>query len=254
MRIAIVSTPRSGNTWVRGVLRDALALPEFAVHNYRDLPPVLPAQTILQLHWYREPGFQALLRESEFKVIVLGRHPLDVLLSVLHFVRREPLTARWLEGNAQIPANLSQETPTSKGFERYAMSWGAENLLSISYQWWFEASAIRVRYEELVLNPEASFRKLISDLGGGSTRLGDALAANSLEVLQATPNRHGWQGTPNLWRQLIPPAVARRIRDRHARVFETLGYRVPRYFLTRRHAQQVWSHLSSGTGLVNAAY
>jgi hypothetical protein len=245
LRIAIVSTPRSGNTWVRGVLRDALALHELAVHNYRELPPVLPEQFILQLHWYREPGFQAFLRDGGFKVIVLGRHPLDVLLSVLHFVRREPLTARWLEGNAEIPPNLSAEKPFSGGFERYATSWGAENLLSVSYQWWLDTSATHVRYEDLVRNPQAAFRRLISDLGGSCAKLDDALAAHSIEVLRATPNRHGWQGTPGLWRQLIPPVIARRIQRRHARVFHTLGYRVPLYVLTRRQAEQAWARLAS---------
>ena len=244
MRIAIVSTPRSGSTWVRGVLRDALALPELAVHNYRDLPSVLPDQAVLQLHWYREPGFQAFLREGGFKVIVLGRHPLDVLVSVLHFVRREPLTARWLEGNAEIPPDLHAEKPFSDGFERYATSWGAENLLSVSYQWWFDNSTIRLHYENLARNPQAVFRTLLSDLGGSCARLDDALAANSIDVQRATPNRHGWQGTPGLWRQLILPVAARRIQRRHARVFETLGYRVPLYALTRRQAEQAWTRLA----------
>lgn len=245
MRIAIIGTPRSGNTWVRRVLRDALALPELAVHNYRDLPSALPDRAILGLHWYREPGFQAFLREGGFKVIVLGRHPLDVLVSVLHFVRHEPLTARWLEGNAELPPNLSAEKPFSAGFERYATSWGAENLLSVSYQWWFDSAAIRVRYEDLVRDPQAAFQGLIRGLGGGCAGLDGALAANSLDVLRATPNRHGWQGTPGLWRRLIPPATARRIRRRHARVFETLGYRVPFYVLTRQQAEQAWARLAS---------
>ena len=244
MRIAIVSTPRSGNTWVRHVLRDALALSDFAVHNYRDLPAVLPERVILQLHWYREPGFQAFLRDSGFRVVVLGRHPLDVLLSVLHFVRREPLTARWLEGNAELPPDLASETPFSDGFERYATSWGAENLLSISYQWWFEPSAVRSRYDDLVGHPQAAFQRLVADLGGDCSRLEAALATTSFEVLRATPNRHGWQGTPELWRQLILPAAARRIQQRHARVFEALGYRVPFYCLTKRHAEQAWARLA----------
>ncbi len=245
MRIALIGTPRSGNTWARRVLRDALALPELAVHNYRDLPSNLPDRAILGLHWYREPGFQTFLREGGFKVAVLGRHPLDVLLSVLRFVRHEPLTARWLEGNAEIPLSLRAETPFSDGFEHYATSWGAENLLSVSYQWWFDGLAIHVHYEDLVRHPQAAFRGLISDLGGCCARLDDALTANSIEVLRATPNRHAWQGTPGLWRQLIPPAAARRIRRRHARVFETLGYRVPPYFLTRQRAEQTWLRLTS---------
>ena len=243
MRIAIIGTPRSGNTWVRSVLRDALDLPEFAVHNYRDLPPVLPERAILQLHWYREPGFQAFLHGNGFRTVVLARHPLDVLLSVLHFVRHEPRTSRWLEGNVELPAALSSGSPVSEAFERYATSWGAENLLSVSCQWWLDSAATRMRYEDLVDDPRRAFRHLIGALGGEDGRLDAALAGNGFDVFRRTPNRHGWQGTPGLWRRLIPPAVARRIRSRHARVFDTLGYRVPRYVLTRRQARQTWTHL-----------
>jgi hypothetical protein len=34
LRIAVISSPRSGNTWVRSVLGDILGLQQFAVHNY----------------------------------------------------------------------------------------------------------------------------------------------------------------------------------------------------------------------------
>jgi hypothetical protein len=60
---------------------------------------------------------------------MLARHPLDVLVSMLNFIRHEPLTARWLEGNAEIPKTLVGQAPTSENFLNYAMSWGAENLL-----------------------------------------------------------------------------------------------------------------------------
>ena len=137
-RIAIISTPRSGNTWVRSVLAHALTLEEIAVHNPRDIQDVLPQRLILQVHWYREPNFQAFLRNEGFQVLVLRRHPLDVLLSVLSFVQREPGVARWLEGNTGLPAGLAKLTPVSPDFAAYATSFGAENLLSISYQWCHE--------------------------------------------------------------------------------------------------------------------
>jgi hypothetical protein len=56
MRIAILSTPRSGNTWVRRVLADIYDLTELAVHNPADIPVEIPERAILQLHWYREPS------------------------------------------------------------------------------------------------------------------------------------------------------------------------------------------------------
>jgi hypothetical protein len=244
MRIAVTSTPRSGNTWVRGVLRDALDLEELAVHNYLDLPDVLPERVVLQIHWYREPNFQKFLRDNGFRIVVLGRHPLDVLLSVLHYVRHEPLTTRWLEGNVELPDDFSAETPYSEGFRTYATSWGAENLLSISYQWWLDRDAIRVRYEDLVQEPRDVFSGLIHQLGGHPGKLDQVIASHPLSLYKATPNRQGWQGMPGLWRQLILPSFARQIRHRHERVFETLGYHLRPYILTRRQAERNWIRLA----------
>lgn len=243
MRIAIISTPRSGNTWVRRVLRDTLQLEEIAAHNPREVPDLLPARVVIQLHWYREPNLQAFLHAQGFRIVVLGRHPLDVLISVLHFVRHEPLTARWLEGNAELPADLGRHSPASEPFLRYATSWGAENLLSISYQWCHEPEVIRVRYEDLVYDPVTVFEHLITQLGGSTDELKSALNASRFEVFQATPNRHGWQGTPNLWQQLLPPFSARCIRQRHRAVFEKLGYNIPFYLLSRGTATRNWERL-----------
>jgi hypothetical protein len=244
MRIAIIGTPRSGNTWTRYVLRDALDLSDHSVHNYRDLPETLDDRAIVQIHWPREPGLQSFLRDNAFRVVVPKRHPLDVLLSVLHFVRREPLTARWLEGNVELPVTLAGETPCSPGFEQYALSWGAENLLSVSYQWSFDARSVLVEYESLVRNPGQSFSHLIETLGGDPSNISRALSANAFESLQNTPNRHGWQGNPGLWRSLIPWRAARRIQDRHRRVFSQLGYDVPFYMLSRRQAEAQWRRLA----------
>ena len=93
LRIAVIGTPRCGNTWVRSVLGDILKLEQLAVHNYTELQSI-PDRAIVQLHWYREPRFQRFLRDYGFKTLVLTRHPLDVPVSILNFIRYEPLTAR----------------------------------------------------------------------------------------------------------------------------------------------------------------
>ena len=127
-RIAIISTPRSGNTWVRSVLAHALTLEEIAVHNPRDIQDVLPQRLILQVHWYREPNFQAFLRNEGFQVLVLRRHPLDVLLSVLSLVQREPGVARWLEGKYGAAGGIGEAAHAGVSWNSAASatSFGAE--------------------------------------------------------------------------------------------------------------------------------
>ena len=101
LRLAVVSTPRSGNTWFRRLAAAAYRLDEWAVHNPRDLDWAgLSSRCILQIHWHRAEPFLSLLERYQFRVAVLSRHPLDVLISILHFAPHEPDTARWLEGEA----------------------------------------------------------------------------------------------------------------------------------------------------------
>ena len=244
MRVAILSTPRSGNTWVRRVLADLYDLAEIAVHDPAEIPAELPSRVILQLHWYREPGLQRWLREHGFRILVIARHPLDVLLSVLHFVRHEPETARWLDGNAELPPGLGQASPTSPLFAEYAQSWGAENLLGISTAWWQDRDALRTRYEALVQDPQQAFGSLIARLGATHKPLDAALERARLAVWQATWNHHGWRGQPGLWRALLPPRTAWRIYRRHARVFHVLGYKVAPYMLSARYAEHRWRELA----------
>jgi hypothetical protein len=242
-RVAIVSTPRSGNSWVRSVLRDALSLQEIAVHNPRDIPSDLPERVVLQIHWYREPNFQHYLEANGFRRLVISRHPLDVLISAWHFAPYEPLTARWLEGNAELPSDIVNHSPASRAFVSYATSWGAENLLSISYQWWHDPAAIRFRYEDLVHDPMSGFAGIIRSLGGCPHQVPAALERNRLAVFQGTPNRHAWRALPGLWRTMITPAAALRIWWRHKQVFKTLGYGLPVSIVGRHSATRAWERL-----------
>lgn len=219
-----------------------MGLQEIAVHNYRDVDFV-PAKCAFQLHWYREPNFQAFLAEHQFQVISVARHPLDVLISVLHFVRYEPDTAKWLEGNCDLPQKLGGQSPASEQFLDYALGFGSENLLCVTYQWWHDPSAIKVRYEDLVAAPEREAARLFELLNVSDERISEALAANSLDMFKALPNRHGWQGRPGLWRELIPFENAAAIFARHQRVFDKLGYALERTQLSREEAESNWAGL-----------
>ena len=225
------------------VLARVLNLQEIAVHNWRDIPSELPKDCILHIHWYREPNFQSFLRENEFRLIALARHPLDVLLSVLHFIRHEPLTTRWLEGNCEIPSELTSSSPVSASFNRYATSWGAENLLSISYQWWLDPSALRIRYEDFAIDPEREFTAIVKAFVKSADGLEAVLGEINFKTFQAMPNHHGWQGKPGAWRGLLPGASALRIYARHRRVFNVLGYAIPLSLTSNTNAKRNWEQI-----------
>ena len=103
LRLAVISTPRSGNSWLRHMLAQTFELDQIIVHLPDEIPwDNLPARAIVQLHWPADDAaFAARLAEHGFRVVVSARHPLDVLISILAFCQHDDSTLRWLGGAAQ---------------------------------------------------------------------------------------------------------------------------------------------------------
>ena len=104
VRAVIVSTPRSGNTWLRSLLANAYALEharneELWAHTPEGFPwSELPRRCVMQLHWEPDKAFQRLLRTQGVRPIAVARHPLDVLISILQLSQHSTETACWLRG------------------------------------------------------------------------------------------------------------------------------------------------------------
>ncbi len=102
-RIAIVSTPRTGNTWLRRMLDSVYSLPQVVANFPHDIDwQQLPERCILQHHWDADPELRAKLEAHRFRIITLSRHPLDVLISILHFASVHPDTGTWFAGAAAV--------------------------------------------------------------------------------------------------------------------------------------------------------
>ena len=247
LRIAVISTPRSGNTWQRYLLADIYNAQQIAVHtpNYIDWESLPQGNLILQLHWHRTPEFVRTLRQYGFKVVVLQRHPLDVLLSILQFASYEPQTARWLDGEAGDESFIYGCKPTSPEFLCYATGPRSRALLSVSAEWCRDPEAIVLRYEDVVKDTQIAMTNLIARLGPPCADLLDVINKNTLNALRrTTTNGHFWQGSPGLWRELLPVDIALDIASVHRKVFDELGYECnPDKTLQNNEADMKWAAL-----------
>lgn len=199
--------------WLRRLLRATYGLEERSAFTPDEVDwDALPERCVLQLHWHRTPEFRARLERSGFSVVVLARHPLGVLLSILHFAQHEPLTDRWLGGENGDESILRGANPVSAAFVEYARSPRAQALLSVTGEWWDHADA-SVRYESLVESPAAELARIVEALGAlPLVEPAQAVESARFERLQEeAPNQHFWQGQVGLWSELLPTATALQI-------------------------------------------
>jgi hypothetical protein len=225
LRIAVVSTPRAGNTWVRHLLGTAYRVPHLARHFMTDVDwAELPPEVVLQLHWRRTPEFAAALEKQGFRVVTVARHPLDVLISILHFCIYESESEQWLLGAGGSEADIFGAMPRSRTFVEYAKGLRAAELLAVTPDWWNQPGVVGVRYEDLVADTASELRRLEEVFGpircGSIEEAVEACAMGRLQ--QRTTNNHFWQGRPGLWRHLLPPADVTEI----AAALPNLGYAI----------------------------
>jgi hypothetical protein len=247
LRIAVISSPRSGNTWLRSLLADAYGLEDFAFHNPAEADwSLLPRGCVLQIHWHRTPSFLRTLNDAGFRVVTMMRHPLDVLLSVLQFCQYDRSTLRWLDGENGNERPIYGVMPGSAAFVEYATGRRAAALLSVGTEWWRAPDVCRVRYEDLVADPVGELDRLIRDLGRPSLRPTDEVAGRATVAelrARCQADHHCWQGRPGLWRLLLTTDVARTIARAHPGAF-AFGYACdPDESLTPAHADAHWVHL-----------
>ena len=226
LRLAVVSTPRTGNMWLRRLLVPLFGLEERSAHTPDEVGwESLPERCALQLHWPRKRGFVRTLERYGFQVLVLARHPLDVLVSILHFAVHEPETARWLDGAFGDERSIIGSDPTSRAFRSYAASRRARALIDVSSGWW-ERGLVSTRYEDLVASPVAELERIVDAVGVtpklSPQRVFERVTFDSLRNEAA--NQHFWQGRPNHWRELLPATIATEIGRRHSTVIRRLGY------------------------------
>jgi len=227
LRIALLGTPRSGNTWLRFLLGAAAGIPTCAVHELTDaMLTDLPPECIVQIHWRRDPEFLKLLAANGFRVLTIARHPFDVLISIVQFAIHESESDRWLCGRGGDESGLFGALPRSRAFVEYATGDRARELFGITGDWWTHPGAVTARYEDIVRDPVGELGRLLAAFSPESNAdLAEVVARHDLQQLRKTSfNNHFWKGQPGLWRHLLPAAEARDIADAHAWHLQLLGY------------------------------
>lgn len=249
LRLAVISTPRSGNTWTRELLGSLYELEQIPVHTPEEVDwEDLPRRCVIQIHWYPNEPFLELLERHGIRVVVLARHPFDVLMSWLNYVYYTHQEGYCPGGGACPDCSIVGVLPRSQAFLEWTRTDYARGFVFHSPSWWIRPGVLRIRYEDLVADPAGSLARVADEIGERLRRpIAEVVEANAIG--RKKPGNevwhfHYWQGQPGLWRELIPAAEARSIAASLPQPFEMLGYSCdPNEQLEPIQADQNWTRL-----------
>lgn len=226
LRIAILSTPKTGNTWLRWLLHYAFDLPIIDLPDVWDAssPPAVPARFVTHQHLMPCEDLLRWLTENKVVVLTTIRHPADAFLSWLHY-------AQWHDiGDRDIRTALRGEYGRpGKNTLRY-LQYGFPQVYALSRSW-SRLGAHVVRYEDMLSDPVAQLHRLKSTLGVTGDESAFRTAAflskpDNLVRLGGVDQRHLRSCTSRRWVKELPPTMVQLMQclDPYRAMAADLGY------------------------------
>jgi hypothetical protein len=157
LKIVILSSPKTGNTWLRWLLHYAygLRIVELPLHWAPGCANDLPPRFVTHQHLFPGESLVRWLVESRAVVLTTIRHPADTFLSLFHY-------AKWHEtGPAAAILKQDGDRP-GKNALRY-VNYSFPQVYAISLAWARLGSHV-VRYEDLLVDPLSQLRDVTSKI------------------------------------------------------------------------------------------
>ena len=229
LKILIVSTPRTGNTWLQHLLATAYNLPVVDFVRQGSWEEV-ERQTIdgSNSSWigkyHLRPQEDSFDWAREFNVVLITtvRHPADTLVSLYHYVQN-------LADRVQIDAeavrlllapaaerNNSAKIPLSEGLETYVRRKFFHSL-NFSIGWLHSGLSYGLRYEDLWHSPVVTLKALTDRIYPISeAAVEDAVEQCRIDTLRQAAGVGGAffrAGGVGGWKSSLPPAIVQLFRE-----------------------------------------
>ncbi len=229
MKIIIVGTPKTGNTWVKHLLGDLYNLPIVTLKPDFDADEAAAAGPNWISHQHYLPK-QALLNWAKANGVIFItaiRHPADVLISLWHHIQKR----KGKNADIRQGASILGETREIGGETTLSF---VENdfhvYLNLSIAWLQVPGAIALRYEDLWTQPLETLRRLTDTIEPRSLEsLKLSLCACELGLMQQLLDPEKKlirQGGTGAWRQVLPKNIKAALAqiDPYPTQFAALGY------------------------------
>lgn len=203
-RVALASFPRSGNTWLRGLIEAATGRPTGSIYNDRVMTRSDEGVVIKTHAWDMHRYTHAIL---------VVRHPFDALPSYFHY-RQNIWKETTLTWEAFLPGAIEE-------WRGHTTRWLAAGR---------RMPLVRVRYEDLLAEPQEELAKLLEWLRFDlpAENVAAAIDHNALEKMRARHPRLGGEffrrGLSGVGIEEFSAAERALVRERLGDLLAELGY------------------------------
>lgn len=232
LKILIVSTPKTGNTWLKYLLAAMYHLPlvvpqlPFVEAEFENFGP----RWVGHQHFWPTPQVVQWARHNHIRLLTTIRHPADVLLSLYHFVHT-PQGQTFDPGGALLLADTDGVgSNTCSYVEKFFFSEIQRGL-----SWVYSGLSQIVRYEKLWQNPVETLATLTTQLAPVPLEdIERAVEQSAIDLLRRQHNAKGWgrffrQGGSSDWQAALPATIREALRrPPYPAQFEALGYSLDR--------------------------
>jgi sulfotransferase family protein len=220
LKILIVSTPRTGNTWLQHLLAAAYDLPMVDFVRPQTWEEVdreySESGWVGKYHWRpQSETFQWALGRNVV-LVTMVRHPADVLVSLYHYVNNlaervaiDPEAVRFLFSSSKRRSNLAA-IPWTEGLEGYVRTKFFFSL-NFSIGWLQSGLSYGVRYEDLWHCPISTLRALTDHIRPLPLRtIEEAVERCKIETLRHDAGEGGIffrSGGVGNWKSSLPASI-----------------------------------------------
>lgn len=226
------SFPRSGNTWVRNIFNIILSPNNIDVNpkfynvfnfiNFHKIPKVnLNGKNGLKMTMIKSHGRYETTMDN-IPIIYLVRDGRDAIISYYHFnVDHRGYVETFDQYFHRHVVSNKMNSYREQLLLKFMGDW-SENVLSYLNK----KNVMIIRYEDLMLEPVASFETMLKFIGANvdSKAIENALELGRRQLKEKNERHDRPRGVSGNWRERMSPAQQELFTNRHQRVIEMFGY------------------------------
>ena len=150
LKLVILSTPKTGNTWLRWLLHYAyrIRIAELPLKWAPGCTDDLPPRFVTHQHLFPNESLVRWLVESRAVVLTTIRHPADTFLSLFHY-------AKWHDAGMATMLKQDGDRPGKNALRYINYSFPQNYAISLA---WAKLGSHVIRYEDLLVDPLSQLR------------------------------------------------------------------------------------------------